>query len=215
MQTDMITYYERRASEYERIYTKPERLEDLDRVRGIVGAAFRGQDVLEIACGTAYWTETFAATAKSVLACDLGIEVLKFARSKDWGAASIEFIQADAYVLPNFDRQFSAAFSGFWWSHIPRGRLTSFLDGLHKELRPGSRVMFIDNRFIQGSSSPITRRDEFGDSYQQRRLSDGSTYEVLKNFPAEGELLSAVSESASTSEVLLTDYFWILSYQLK
>jgi SAM-dependent methyltransferase len=215
MQTDMISYYGRRAREYEQVYAKEERQEDLAQVRKIVGAAFDGQDVLEVACGTACWTEAFADSARSVMACDINSEVLEIARGKDWGTNFIEFFEADAYALPEFDRQFSAAFSGFWWSHIPRSWLSSFLDRLHKNLRSGSKVVFIDNRFIEGSSTPIFRIDEFGDSFQQRILADGSVHEVLKNFPSESELLSAVSESASAADVLLTDYFWILSYQIE
>lgn len=212
---DMISYYGRRASEYEQIYAKVERQEDLRRIRGIVAAAFCGHDVLEVACGTAYWTEAFAAGARSVLACDLSSEVLEIARAKDWGTGSIEFCQADAYALPAFKHQFSAAFSGFWWSHISRSRLVGFLDEFHKKLQRGSKVMFIDNRFVEGISTPIARTNEHGDSFQQRRLVDGSVHEVLKNFPSESDLLSAVSDSVSTAEVLLTDYFWILSYQIK
>ncbi len=211
----MISYYGRRAREYEQVYAKEERQEDLAQARRIIGAAFDGQDVLEVACGTAYWTEAFAASARSVVACDINSEVLKIARGKDWGRNSIEFLEADAYALPGFDRQFSAAFSGFWWSHVPRSRLPSFLDRLHKNLLSGSKVVFIDNRFIEGSSTPILRTDELGDSFQRRTLADGSVHEILKNFPSESELLDAVSESASTADVLLTDYFWILSYQIK
>jgi hypothetical protein len=47
----------------------------------------------------------------------------------------------------------------------------------------GAKVVIMDNRFVQGSNTPISRRDEFGNTYQFRSLSDGTSYEILKNFP--------------------------------
>ena len=113
MRTDMVTYYRQRATEYERVYAKPERQSDLVRLRAIVGAAFRGRHVLELSCGTGYWTKVIAPVAESVLACDVSPEMLEIARGKDWGSAQIEFFQADSYALPDFGRLYSAAFAGF------------------------------------------------------------------------------------------------------
>ncbi len=213
MHSDIVTYYRKRAGEYERVYAKPERQGDLAKLRSIVREQFRGHRVLEVSCGTGYWTEAFAPTAHSISACDLSPEVLEIARAKDWSSARVEFVQADSYALPDLDRRFSAAFSGFWWSHIPRRRLSEFLSGLHAKLEPGARVTFIDNRFVEGSNTPISRTSPDGDSFQQRRLEDGSVYEVMKNFPSEAELLRTVADIASSPEVILTDYFWILSYR--
>jgi len=212
MQTDMVSYYAKRAEEYERIYAKPERQDDLQRVRALAKVTLEGHDVLEISCGTGYWTEAFAPVARSVLACDLNAEVLEIARRKKMSPAPVEFIQADSYALPRFNRPFSAAFAGFWWSHIPKRRITEFLGGFHAQLRRGATVMFVDNRYVEGSSTPISRVDERGDSFQQRRLADGTVHEVLKNFPSKEELLLAVADLSSVAEVTLTDYFWVLRY---
>ena len=212
MRTDLVSYYRQRAREYERIYAKPERQSDLVRLRAIAGSAFRGHQVLELSCGTGYWTEAIAPVAESVLACDLSPEVLEIARDKNWGSAQVEFLQADSYALPDFERRFSAAFAGFWWSHIPQRRMEGFLADLHSRLAPEAKVMFIDNRYVEGSSTPISRVDQAGDSFQQRRLDDGSVHEVLKNFPSEEDLRRSVAGLASSAEVILTDYFWVLSY---
>jgi SAM-dependent methyltransferase len=215
MKKDMIGYYAKRAREYEHIYAKPERQADIRRLRDRCAEAFRDQYVLEVSCGTGYWTQAFAPTARTVLACDINPEVLAVARSKDWTGAAAEFIEADSYALPDFEREFSAGFSGFWWSHIPKKRIRSFLDGFHAKLGRGALVTFMDNRYVEGSSTPIFRTDAQGDSFQQRRLGDGSLHEVLKNFPSREELLAAVSIFAEDAEVTIMDYFWILSYRLK
>jgi len=74
--------------------------------------------------------------------------------------------------------------------------------------------MFIDNRYVEGSNTPIYRTDG-GDTYQLRRLEDGSTHEVLKNFPSEEELLFAAADVGVEAEVTILDYFWILTYKSK
>ena len=38
----------------------------------------------------------------------------------------------------------------------------------------------IDNRYVEGSSTPIIRRDRFGNTYQERVLRDGTRHEVLR-----------------------------------
>ena len=211
----MITYYRQRAREYERVYTKPERQPDLAQLHAEVAATFAGHRVLEVSCGTGYWTETIARVAASVVACDLSPEVLDVARDKVWVAAKAEFRIADSYALPELTPSPTAAFAGFWWSHVPKRKLTDFLKGLHGRLSPGATVMFVDNRYVEGSNTPLSRIDEAGDSFQKRRLENGGTHEVLKNFPSEEELLRAVRALAVAPEVRLTDYFWSLRYKTR
>lgn len=215
MQTDLVEYYARRAAEYERVYDKPERQRDLQELRDLCGWSFRHLDVLELSCGTGYWTEVIAPSAKSVLACDVNEEMLEIARNKDWRHGSVEFRKADSFALPNLVRRFPAAFSAFWWSHVPKKRIPAFLDGVHSQLQPDALVMFIDNRYVEGSSTPISRTDEHDDTYQQRRLEDGSVHEVLKNFPNEAELAAAVGGMGHSIEVTMLEFYWVLTYHTK
>src|SRR5215207_9688450 len=106
----METYYARRAAEYEQIYRKPERQADLARMRDDIPALFAGKRVLEIACGTGYWTPLIAARAESVVATDFNEETLAIARTKSYPKKNVALQQADAYALPAFPRKFSAAY---------------------------------------------------------------------------------------------------------
>ena len=116
----MLDYYARRAREYERIYHKPERQAELrDLQRRIVGL-LAGRDLLEIACGTGYWTERIAPSAASIVATDAGDEVLDVARSKGYPPGRVRFANADAYNPAVVKGRFSALFAGFFWSHVPR-----------------------------------------------------------------------------------------------
>src|SRR5688572_12311766 len=162
----METYYAKRAAEYEKIYAKPERQADLARLRDELPALFEGERVLEIACGTGYWTPLIAARAELVLAIDYAEETLAIAKSKKYVNSNVRFERGDAYSLPVWPQKFSACFAGFWWSHVPLARLDAFLEGLQGRLEPGARVVFLDNRYVEGSSTPISRRDAEGNTYQ-------------------------------------------------
>jgi SAM-dependent methyltransferase len=210
----MQAYYAQRAREYERIYDKPERQADLARLRADIPALLEGETVLEIACGTGYWTPLIAARARSVLAVDYAVETLEIARSKIYEKQNVDFQQGDAYDLPAWPRKFSACYAGFWWSHIPLERIDSFLTGLHARLAPGARVAFMDNLYVEGSSTPLARRDAAGNTYQERRLADGSRREVLKNFPADGELEARLARTGSEVQVTRYQYYWLASYRI-
>jgi SAM-dependent methyltransferase len=215
IEASMAGYYADRAQEYERVYEKPERQADLTELRGIVQRQFSGAHVFEVACGTGYWTEILARSAASVVATDINDSVLALARSKRIDRRRVTFRREDAYALPVLPQKFTGGFAGFWYSHIPKARVQSFLRGFHRMLGPGARVMFIDNAYVEGSSTPVSRTDLAGDTYQTRRLDDGSTHEVLKNFPTESELCSAVAGWATDVEVECLRYYWILRYVVR
>jgi len=204
------SYYARRAQEYERIYAKPERQEDLRTLRSVVEETFRGKHVLEIACGTGYWTEVLGRSAASVTAVDINEEVLDIARAKSLKAT---FHRADVYALPEFPQKFDASLAAFWWSHVPKARLRSFLTDFHRAFAPGATIMFTDNIYVEGSSTPISRADADGNTYQTRKLDDGSTHEVLKNFPTAEDLGQALEGMAHSVSIKSLTYYWLLKYR--
>lgn len=210
----MVSYYARRAAEYERIYHKPERQEDLGKLRKFFGGFFAGKDVFEIACGTGFWTAVVSNTAESVLATDINEEVLAIARSKSLsGSGKVTFQRLDIYELPEFPRKFSAGLAAFWWSHVPKNKLRTFISSFNRAFEPGVRILIADNRFVAGSSTPISRTDADGNTYQTRKLDDGSTHEVLKNFPTEQELRAAFQGLGTDLEFIWLKYFWVLTYK--
>jgi SAM-dependent methyltransferase len=208
------TYYARRAAEYEKIYHKPERQSDLARLRTDLPALFEGERMLELACGTGYWTPLIAARAESVVAVDYNEETLQLARTKPYPKKNVTFQQVDAYDLPAWPQKFTACFAGFWWSHVPLSRLDGFLDGIKARLAPGARVAFLDNRYVAGSSTPISRRDAEGNGYQQRRLDDGTSHEVLKNFPTAREMEKRLGRHGSEVRFTNYQYYWVATYRI-
>ncbi|MEO8143609.1 MAG: class I SAM-dependent methyltransferase [Betaproteobacteria bacterium] len=208
----LAAYYAQRAAEYERIYAKPERQADLAALRVRIARLAAGKKVLELACGTGYWTQVMAASAARVTAIDVNDEVLQIAKTKSYPANRVEFVSGDCNAPPVADRSHDMVYAGFWWSHVPLEKLDSFLAGLPQVIAPGGMIAFLDNSYVEGSSTTVSRRDVQGNSYQQRKLDDGSTHEVLKNFPSASELIQRVSRFGWGANVDLFQHYWLLTY---
>lgn len=205
------SYYAARASEYDRIYRKPERQADLRAIERWLPPKFAGARVIEIACGTGYWTQFIAPVAVQLLALDAAAETLAIARTRV-PEGKVDFVLGDAYALPRHIGPFDAAFAGFWFSHVPKARRREFLLGLAARLEPGARVVLLDNCYVEGSSTPLSAQDADGNTYQTRRLDDGSTHQVLKNFPSATELQELVSGLGERAVFTAWEYYWAFEY---
>ena len=83
--------------------------------------------------------------------------------------------------------RFDVIFFSAWLSHVPAGRLGQFWQLLGRLLAGNGRVLFIDEHVDErGKEAYVAGRDEV----VERRLADGSTFRVIKNFvdPQELEL---------------------------
>jgi demethylmenaquinone methyltransferase/2-methoxy-6-polyprenyl-1,4-benzoquinol methylase len=206
---ELVDYYRRRAGEYEAIYAKPERQADLARLHERIPARLAGRRVLEIACGTGYWSVPVAQAVASLVATDAAEEPMRIAQSKDYGGGNVRFEIADAYSLSPALGRFDGALAVFWWSHIPLSRIADFLGSLHARLEPGARVVLMDNRYVGGSSTPIAERDAQGNTYQLRGKD-----RVLKNFPSEADLRQALVPHARAFSYQALEYHWLAEYEL-
>ena len=209
--TPMQSYYAARAAEYDSVYLKPERQADLRAIEQWLPPIFAGASVLEIACGTGYWTQFIAPVASEVLAIDAAEETMRIAKGRV-PAGKVRFQLGDAYALPELAGKFDAAFAGFWFSHVPKARWREFLSGLGSVLKDGAKVVLLDNRYVEGSSTPIAERDADGNTYQTRSLRDGSTHRVLKNFPTESELRAAVAGLSKQASFTTWQFYWAFEY---
>lgn len=208
MSTDnLVAYYRQRAAEYENIYHKPERQADLAAATAMLQDIFKGKEVYEMACGTGYWTERIAMTAASITATDINQAVLDIAQQKDYPNRNVHYQTADIFqTVP--DRQYDALFGGFIWSHILMKDLDRFIVIARSWVKPGGLIVFMDNNYVEGSNHAITRTDPEGNTFQSRKLKDGSTHEVLKNFPDEQFLKEKLGQKSTYHH---NRFFWITS----
>jgi SAM-dependent methyltransferase len=207
-------YYQQRAAEYDEVYAKPERQADLAELKRLIPPLVAGRRVLEIAAGTGYWTQVIAPAAASVTATDLNDAPLAVAAARDFGAARPLLLTADAYRLDAVAGEFDLVFCGFWWSHVARADIGRFLAGVAARAEPGARIVLADNRYVHGSSYPVTRTGPDGDTFQLRRLRDGREYEVLKNFPDRAQLAADLRPWVTGLRYRALDHYWLASCEL-
>lgn len=210
---EMRAYYAARAPYYDAVYLKPERRDDIAFLASHLPSRFKARAVLEVACGTGFWTQHIAPATRSMTATDGTAEPLQFARLRP-GTSEVTFLLADAYTLPAQLGTFDGAFAGLWFSHVPIGAREAFLASLHSRLAPGARVILLDNNLAQLRDFPLSETDAEGNTYQLRPLRDRSVHKVLKNFPSRAELNALLAPHARRIEHRDLDNFWLCEYEL-
>jgi ubiquinone/menaquinone biosynthesis C-methylase UbiE len=182
----MRTYYDQRASEYDDWYLLVGRYarrtgharwnSDLQVLAERVRAFGTGR-LLEIACGTGWWTRELAPHSR-VSAIDFAPAMLHVARER-LRSLSLggDFVRADAYLLPFAEASFDSCFAGCWMSHVPNARLPELLDGIRRVLKKGGLMMVIDTGVPTNEPGRPVPGSEY---YNPRILNDGSRHRVLK-----------------------------------
>ncbi len=214
----VVEYYAARAEVYDLTagYLDPA----TESLRAPIKARFqeqlRDRDVLEIACGTGYWTEAICKTTHSVVATDINPGMIAKAAVRLSHASNVRLVTSDAYALTEVAGRFSAAFAAWWWSHMPRARIPEFLTALHGKLLPGALVVFTD--LLPGAyEARGRRRNADGDLIECRTLPDGRTFDIIKNFPSEQEIVDVLGERATDIryQAFAQEYNWCLTYELR
>jgi SAM-dependent methyltransferase len=209
------TYYATSASNHDRIYDRPERQQDLAAMRAHVAEALRGHRVLELCCGTGYWTRYIAETAESVVATDINEEMIAMARLRALPADKVQFSVADANAVPAGLGDFTAVFIGFWWSHVKREEQERFLARLRAVVGKDTLLVLLDDCYVEGSSDTVARTDLEGNTYQIRVGGDGERYEIPKTYPSDSALRKKLASSVREIRIVRLEYYWLLSCRLK
>lgn len=212
MNQDLQSYYRARAKEYDKVYLIPEEQQDLADATTFFQRLFSGKNVLEVACGTGYWTEQISRVAASILATDINESVLEIARSREL-PETVSFEVVDMFKFETENR-FDALFGGFIWSHILLQDLNGFLQKTSGFLQPGGVFAFIDSKPVAGSyhdQRSITQTDAHGNTFQTRTLEDGTQHVVLKNFPTREFLLKTLSVISTDVQFIDLEHYWIVS----
>lgn len=85
MSENIIKYYRERAKEYEQIYEwrDPNRKKEQDNLVEEVKESLRGKRVLDIGCGSGYWTKIYSEVAEHIVSIDINQSVLETLRVKN------------------------------------------------------------------------------------------------------------------------------------
>src|ERR1700730_584267 len=194
---DQIAYYRARAREYDESLRQ---LERYDSLGGSVAGRPDDEDgkevailldalkrmgpfdtVLELGCGTGWWTQWLAQHARHVTAVDAAEEMLALNRERV-NAANVRYVLADVFSWRP-DRHYDLVFFAFWMSHAPGDRFSAFWQLVRVSLAVNGQVVFIDE--LKRSLDLETRVD---DDAVIRQLEDGRQFRAVKVFYELSEL---------------------------
>ena len=183
---DQVDYYRRRAAEYDAT-AYGDVAAARDRIARLVAGMRPVGRVLEIACGTGLWTEALAGWAGTMTAVDAAPEAVAIARDRV-PAANVRFEVAGVFSWDPGTR-FDVIFFSAWLSHVPASRFGPFWARLGRLLAENGRVLFIDEHVDERGKEAYLAGEGGGDSeVVERRLNDGRTFRVIKNFVDPPEL---------------------------
>ncbi|HSU15390.1 class I SAM-dependent methyltransferase [Longimicrobium sp.] len=184
-------YYRARAGEYDEWFLREGRydrgpghrarwLAEVDELRAALERFRPAGRVLELACGTGWWTEQLVRFADRVTAVDASDEVLELNRRRV-GDAKVRRERADIFAWRP-DAAYDAVFFSFWLSHVPPERFESFWAMVRGALAPGGRVFFIDSLRTELSTATDHQLSGEDDVVLERKLNDGRRFHIYKVF---------------------------------
>lgn len=209
-------YYSKRAKEYDEIYYRQDkvRLKEQKFLAEYISKTFRERYVLELACGTGFWTKHLMKSANKILATDYSSNMLEIASSRLAKNSNIILLQADAYNPPISFPKYNAAMANFWFSHIPKSKIKKFLETVHSRLFKKSVVLFADGVYIAGLGGELLIRNKEKDTYKRRVLKSGGQFNILKNYYTKDELKDIFSKYSKKIKIEYLTNFWIVKYYI-
>ena len=174
----MKTYYERRAPEYDDwwlgtgLHASRQRPGWDESVAALTRsiAALPPASTLDVACGTGFLTQHLPG---AVTALDQSASMLELSRAR---VPDASFLQSDALPLPFSDEAFERVFTSFFYGHLEEEARLEFLS----EARRVAPELVVVDSALNEEHEPV--------EWQERVLTDGSTWQVYKRFFTPAEL---------------------------
>jgi ubiquinone/menaquinone biosynthesis C-methylase UbiE len=209
-------YYNQRAQEFESIYHRddPIRQQEQNAISTEMQEVLRDRSVLEVACGTGFWTQIASQTARHIIAIDSSTEMLQLAKSKTIQPDKVSFLQADAYALSSVPGSFDGGLANFWFSHIPKVQIKEFLVGFHKKIAKHGAIFMADNLYIPDVGGELVTQSGSEDTFKVRKLANGSKHVILKNYYTKNQLRDIFTPFTINLNINLGSCFWWISYEV-
>ncbi len=185
----MLRYYDERAREYEDAYVlgtgtasipDPQVFQaEVPPLARIVERFGHGR-LIDLACGTAYWLPYYVDHCASITLFDQSERMLDECRKK---AAALNVVDRCSLVRGDFfDHDFGqgtydSALIGFFVSHLTDAQERFLFDTLKRLLSPSGRFLILDSAW-----SPERARWNAKVGHQERRLNDGTRFEIYKRY---------------------------------
>lgn len=212
----LAQYYAVSAPTYEEVYHDESREDDLADLADLLDELLDGHNVLELGCGTGYWTDIISEVADSVHATDFSPEMLEMAALRELDEDVVQFSLLDAYDLPDGQEgQYTAIFMAGLLTHIPRERQEKFIKQLRAKFGKDVLLVILDQAYVDGVSNPTARTDQEGNTYQIVQAADGQRYEIQTNYPTDSYLRKRLSPLAREIRTERLEHYFLLSCRLK
>jgi SAM-dependent methyltransferase len=222
--TEMVAYYQARAHEYDEWFYRRGRYDrgpeinarwflELEEVFAALEALGIEGDVLELACGTDIWTQRLLRTANAIAALDASPAMLTINRAKV-ASDRVSYVQTDLFTWQP-TRTYDAVCFAFWISHVPIERLSPFLSTVASALRPGGKLFFVDDRREPTGSAVDHHLPADESQLMTRRLNNGRTFQIVKNFYEPGALRARFAMVGLDVTVCETASFFLYGYGMQ
>ncbi len=205
---EQVEYYRARAQEYDRsISGAAPAFEPAIHKLTQLG---KFKQVLELACGTGFWTKHLLQISEHVTAADAAPEMLQIAREHA-GDERITYQQLDLFQWqPN--ETFDLVFFANWLSHVPPEALDEFLNKVRTSLKAGGYIALVDQHAPSEADSAIAKEN----IYAVRPLEDGREFTIVKAFYDLNELEEKLTKLGfNVTSRKFSETFFFLSGVLK
>jgi demethylmenaquinone methyltransferase/2-methoxy-6-polyprenyl-1,4-benzoquinol methylase len=189
-------YYDARAREYDdwwlgegqyRGRDRPGWFEETARLLGAL-ASLPAAHTLDVACGTGFLTRHLHG---DVVGLDQSRAMVEVARGR---VPHVRFVQGDALALPFEDGTVDRVLTSHFYGHLEGGDRERFL----AEARRVARELVV----VDSALRPGVEREE----RQERRLDDGSRWQVYKRYFTADEL---AAELGGAGEILFAGTWFV------
>ncbi|MGH9435449.1 MAG: class I SAM-dependent methyltransferase, partial [Terriglobia bacterium] len=197
------SYYQARASEYDEWWLRRGRYDrgaelneqwfsETAAVANAVDEFRPAGRILELACGTGFWSERLLPYASELVLLDGSSEMLGLASGR-LQSPKVRCIDEDIFSWHSTER-FDTIFFGFWLSHVPPDRFEEFWKLVRQSLAAEGRVFFVDSLYEESSTAADQRLPGSETTTLKRRLNDGREFRIYKVFYEQGRLRDRLLE---------------------
>jgi demethylmenaquinone methyltransferase/2-methoxy-6-polyprenyl-1,4-benzoquinol methylase len=189
LRQSMLRYYDERAHEYEDAYvrgTGTASIPDPQVFRreaallaGIVERFAHGR-LIDLACGTGYWLPHYAARCSHITLIDQAPSMLDECRKKIAtldAPERVAIVQGDVLEHPFTTGAFDSALIGFLISHLTEEQEFALFERVRHMLDATGRFLILESAW-----TPERARVNLKIERQERRLNDGSRFEIYKRY---------------------------------
>ena len=189
LRDSMHRYYDARASEYEEAYllgtgtasiTDPEIFRrEVSVLAGIVERFGRGR-LIDLACGTGFWLPFYAPRCSAITLIDQAPRMLDECRKKIAvldGTERMTVVHGDVLEHPFAQGAYDSALVGFLLSHLTDAQEQLLFERLRSMLDVEGRFLILDSAWSLERARFNAKTER-----QERRLNDGTTFEIYKRY---------------------------------